>query len=235
MEISHYKTLRQVENFHWWFVTKRSLVAKLIPKEARSVLDVGAGTGAFVEYLLSLGYDASGIEQSDLGLKYAHKSRLPVKHGNSNHILERDNQFDCVTCIDVLYHKKVNTDKSLREMLRVLKPGGTLIVFDCAFNWLKGPHDLEVHARERFTSKYLKNLISKAGGKIRYSTYCYFLLFPIIALARIFEKFTGAHNRITTPLPLFNLIIKMIMKIEISTIPNISYPWGSSIIVVATK
>lgn len=235
MEKSHYEMLDRVENDHWWFEAKRALATEFIPKHATKILDIGSGTGAYVAYLRKLGYEASGIEPSSYGLDLAHKRRLPVRYGTSHNIPANDNEYDCVTCIDVLYHKKVEVEKSLKEMMRVLKPGGTLIVFDCAYDWMRGPHDLEVHARERFSKPKLTKHIERANAKVLYASYYYCFLFPMILVSRLLEKLTGHHKPITIPARGLNILFTWVMKIERRLMKVVSFPWGSSIIVVARK
>lgn len=235
MEKSHFETLDKVENVHWWFEAKRVLTTEFIPRQATKILDIGSGTGAYVAYLRKLGYEASGIEPSNYGLNLARKRSLPVIYGTSQNIPANDNEYDCVTCIDVLYHKNVEVDKSLKEMLRVLKTGGTLVVFDCAYDWMRGPHDLEVHARERFSKAKLVKHVERANGKVLYVSYYYFLLFPMILVSRLLEKLTGHHKPITIPSRALNILFTWVMKIERILMKVISCPWGSSIIVVARK
>lgn len=235
MKKSHYATLARVENKHWWFISKRALINKFIPKSAKQILDVGAGTGTLVENLQKKGFQVQGIEPSPEGLTYAFRHNLPVSRGFVERISFRDNSFDCVTCVDVLYHKDVDVDAAVPEMLRVLKPGGTLIIFDCAYNWMRGPHDEEVMARERFNREKLVKLVENLGAIVSYSSYFYFLLFPIILVSRMLQKYLKLYKTIQTPNTLLNKTLILIVKIELLFMNLVSYPWGSSIIVVAQK
>lgn len=235
MQNSHYHTLMHVEDTHWWFVSKRDLIKKYIFKKNNLLLDVGAGTGYFVRSLNAEGVKAVGIEPSPVGLKYALKFKTPIKSGRSEKLPWKSNTFDTVTCVDVLYHKKVDVSQSLSEMFRVLKPGGTLIVFDCAYNWLQGPHDRIVSARERFTKGQLSKYVSDAGLKVKYSSYVFFALFPIVCILRLLERVFGHTTPITAPHKIINGGLIRLMKIETSLMEYISWPWGSSIIIVAKK
>lgn len=95
--------------------------------ENSKILDVGCGTGEQVKELLKSGFEAVGLEPSSNMRKYAH-SHLPagaVMDGSILNIPFSDNYFDCVYAIEVLrYLHHDDNITSLKEIYRVLKPGG---------------------------------------------------------------------------------------------------------------
>jgi SAM-dependent methyltransferase len=235
MQKSHYLTLAKVEGEHWWFVAKRNVIKRFMPKMAKKLLDIGAGTGGLIKHLRAEGIEAVGIEASKIGIENSGSAKPWMTYGQAEKLPWRANSFEVVTCIDVLYHKGVPVKETLAEMRRVLKPGGTMIVFDCAFNWLAGPHDIEVEARERFTREKLVRLVKKSGMKIQYSSYVFFFLFPMIVLSRLADRLLKHHTQITTPSPLLNRALITLMRLETYLMQYVSWPWGSSIVVVAKK
>jgi ubiquinone/menaquinone biosynthesis C-methylase UbiE len=95
------------------------------------VLDVGCGTGEYVRRATELGFSASGVEPADAMRKVA------IEKNPSSTILEAtatalpfpDNTFEFVTCIEVLrYLHRADNRQALREMHRVLAPGGRLFL-----------------------------------------------------------------------------------------------------------
>ena len=53
-----------------------------------------------------------------------------------------DQSFDAVVSLDVLYHAAVTDDRAaVRELARVLRPGGALILNLPAYDWLRSGHD----------------------------------------------------------------------------------------------
>ncbi len=90
------------------------------------VLDVGSGSGAFVEYCRNLGMDAYGCEISKYAYarpsedSYIYRDRLEDVHFPTDH-------FDIVTCHDVVEHV-LDPIQFIREMFRVLKQGGTCFI-----------------------------------------------------------------------------------------------------------
>lgn len=103
--------------------------------ENLTILDIGCGSGGMMIALSTLGAKVSGIEV-DRGLFSLGKIRLK-KINNAQIILTDgkkipfpDNYFDAITCIHVIEHVEQTIDEFLREVYRVLKPGG-LVLLDC--------------------------------------------------------------------------------------------------------
>jgi len=95
--------------------------SRFLPDGAR-MLDVGCGTGAFVERASLAGYDAYGCDIAQLDSVSNRVYREPLQD-----IHFPTDYFDVVTLHDVLEHI-VNPADTLREVFRVLKQEGTLVV-----------------------------------------------------------------------------------------------------------
>jgi SAM-dependent methyltransferase len=95
------------------------------------VLDAGCGAGGYVEHLCSRGAQAEGIESEkdkvDQWLR-AHPGDPRVKLGDIGRIDHPDDTFDAVLLNEVLEHVP-DQDQALREIYRVLRPGGLLFLF----------------------------------------------------------------------------------------------------------
>lgn len=104
------------------------------------VLDVACGTGGFLRLLGSAlpRLDYTGLDLSEAYLAYARErcralSRLSLVQGNAEEMPFRDEWFDAVSSV-YLFHElpKDARRNAMREMLRVLKPGGVLVIEDSA-------------------------------------------------------------------------------------------------------
>jgi ubiquinone/menaquinone biosynthesis C-methylase UbiE len=98
------------------------------------VLDVGCGTGTLLNALPKDRYERHGIDLSEgmVSEALAKDSTLHAITGSATDIPYPDNTFDVVICAAVLHHI-VEPDlivKTIKEMVRVTKPGGTAIVWD---------------------------------------------------------------------------------------------------------
>ena len=117
----------------------RSLYPVLLEKLSRipfqSALDLGCGTGEMLKLILQedVGKKLYGIDLSEKMLHVV-KSKLPEQVklllGDSEALPVPDNTFDVVYCNDSFHHYPAPMNV-LREVHRVLKPGGTFLMGDC--------------------------------------------------------------------------------------------------------
>jgi SAM-dependent methyltransferase len=104
------------------------MVEATVPRRS-TILDAGCATGEMVARLRGRGYEVWGLDIAEMMIRHARErcgsDRLRV--GDIEYMPFRDNAFDAVVCLGVLEY--LDTDeRALREMWRVLKPGGTAVV-----------------------------------------------------------------------------------------------------------
>lgn len=98
------------------------------PKQNSKVLDVGCGSGWTTLFLRQAGHDAHGMDLHEKQLEArAIDESIPYTPGDIQNIPFAAGTFDLVTMHDVLEHVP-NPQLALEECLRVLKPGGRLLV-----------------------------------------------------------------------------------------------------------
>jgi SAM-dependent methyltransferase len=105
------------------------------------ILDVGCGTGRWLRRLDRRGFSVAGIDQSVSMLQLARErgTRPPVFAGELQHLPFRNESFDCVSGVTVVQHIPLAEQvQALKEMMRVLRPGGYLILFELIRG--QGPH-----------------------------------------------------------------------------------------------
>lgn len=98
-------------------------------RQSRSVLDVGSGSGLLLALLAMLGHDVRGVDLFDHGA-----DDLYVRHGIAFSVcnIEADplpfdaDSLDAVSCCQALEHFTHSHLPAVREMKRVLKPGGVI-------------------------------------------------------------------------------------------------------------
>jgi SAM-dependent methyltransferase len=145
--------------------------------------------------------------------------------------------FDVVTSFDVLYHAWVLDDaQAVRELARVLKPGGLMLVKVPALKILWGAHDEAVHSRHRYTRGELERLLESAGLRLVRSTYANSLLFPVLLSRRFLDRILDRHGSDVTLLPpLLEKLFGGLLSIEAGLLGVLNLPIGASVFAVARK
>jgi SAM-dependent methyltransferase len=93
------------------------------------VLEIGTGTGGMLHTLLERGIDARGVEISPALIAESRRwyGDLPVEAVTGVSLPFTDAAFDLVVSFDVFEHIR-DSDAHLREVARVLRPGGRYLV-----------------------------------------------------------------------------------------------------------
>jgi ubiquinone/menaquinone biosynthesis C-methylase UbiE len=113
-------------------VSRRRFALEMI--EARvppgsKILDIGCGTGHLAGELMRRGYEAWGVDFSDAMVRYAreHYDADRFQVGDIERIPFPDNSFDGVMSLGVMEYLSED-EPALREIWRVLKPGGWAVI-----------------------------------------------------------------------------------------------------------
>jgi len=243
MEEHTYPIMYQIEGRHWWFAGRRNIIASFLSalfagREGAkpSILDVGCGTGANLELLDQYGV-AEGVDVSSDALEFCRQRGLVrVRQGAAEKLPYENNTFDLVTGLDVVEH--LDDDLAgLREMHRVLKPGGHILLFVPAFMFLWGVQDDISNHRRRYTLRELKERVCEAGFEVERATYANITFFTPILLGRILMRITGlrpaSENNLT--IGALNKPLGMLLGAERFWLRNLNLPFGVSAICVAHR
>lgn len=105
--------------------TAASLFKKFVPTGS-SVLDIGAGTGAFCQRLADHGYQPTGldVEASQWKPQQIHCIRHDLNRSLSDNV---GRGFDAACCLEVIEHIE-NPWSLMREISNIVRPGGWLIL-----------------------------------------------------------------------------------------------------------
>jgi len=136
---------------------------KWLPKDGL-ILEGGAGYGRLVIFLSELGYKIVGVELIRKCVKSV-KEKYPtidMRQGDVNLLDFSNNYFDAYISHGVIEHFIVGPARALKEMCRVLKPGGLAFVSVPAYNWLrKIKYPLKDLFKELKENAFLRRLVGK--------------------------------------------------------------------------
>ena len=238
-----YPILFQVEESHWWYIGRRRIIASFVEQICREVkdrrpriLDVGCGTGANLVMLSQFG-DAEGVDISHDALAFCRERGLQnVKHGAAEDLPYEDGTFDLVTALDVVEH--LDDDLAgLRELRRVLRPGGRVLLFVPTFMFLWGVQDEVSNHRRRYRLPELRRVVEQAGFEVERTTYANLTFFAPILLVRKFMRLTGMRTETENSINIsaFNNLFGRIFGAESTLLRRINFPFGVSGLLVARR
>jgi SAM-dependent methyltransferase len=236
-----YPILYEVEQSHWWHVGRRRIIAGFVEAICRNVkdrrpriLDVGCGTGANLLMLSKYG-DAEGVDISEDALAFCRERGLQkVTHGAAEELPYDDGTFDLVTALDVVEH--IDDDAAgLREMRRVLRPGGHVLLFVPTFMFLWGLQDDVSNHRRRYRLSELRKVLEAAGFEVERSTYANIMFFMPILLIRQLMRVTGlkAETENNINVPALNGVFGWLLGSESTILRYTNLPFGVSGLCVA--
>jgi SAM-dependent methyltransferase len=219
-------------SFVWRFGQDRrlDLIRQYAPLEGRRILDIGCGLGVYVRKFRGFSDRVCGIDIDPKRLREGARETPGLLLGVGEHLPFRDGSFDVVVLNEVIEHVQDDA-ATLREALRVIAPGGHVVIYapnrlfpfethgiylgnrfvfgNIPFvNWLPDSlrNRLVPHARA-YTKRGIRKTYAGLPAKVRAETYVYPGFDNIIARRRRLGAFLRAalYRAEHTPLRAFGL------------------------------
>jgi SAM-dependent methyltransferase len=220
------------ETYHFWHAPRRYLFIRLIERyrsqRDSTFLDIGCGNGALVELLRRRGIQALGVDP------YA------ARAGTDPHVFTRgtaanlpfaSRSLPMVGMFDVLEH--VDDLACLREVVRVLEPGGLLFLSVPACPGLWSKRDELAGHRRRYTRTTLRRILTASGLQVESLFGYQAILLPLLACSRWWSRRrpqgVGAED---VPPPWIQALLSIPNWLEVVLSPWIRFPIGSSLVAV---
>lgn len=162
---------------------------QIISKELRrlgvsAILDVGSGNGALVSIPLSkLGISVTCVEPLSAGASKTLAQGIPTVISTLSEADLPAGSFPAVGLFDVLEYVG-NEEEFLREVIRITRPGGIVMISVPAHRWLFSDYDVAVGNRRRYSRLDLVRLLEISGFEVLKLSGVFSMLVPFAFLHR---------------------------------------------------
>lgn len=222
---------------YWWYRARTDLLHAALGGflgEPRRLLDVGSADGPSVSWMqgdyqrVTIDVDPRGLQPGE-GV-CASALALPFA----------DSTFDVVGAFDVLEHCSPER-QALDELVRVLAPGGRLLLSVPAYQWAWSDHDVRAGHHRRYTERRLVALVRSAGLSVLRSTYAFGGVFPLFAGERVLRRITSrgrtpaTKQRLTPVSPAMDRVLMGLCSLDRRLLQRRDLPFGSSVLLAASK
>jgi SAM-dependent methyltransferase len=185
------KAMLEVDEHHWWYRGRRRIIrAELdrLPLPATAtVLDAGCGSGRTMQELVEYG-EVHGVELDPEAAEVARsRGHGEVQIGRLEELPWGDGSFDLIACLDVIEHTE-DDRVTLRELRRVCKPGGRLLLTVPAYQALWSLHDEANHHFRRYSRPTLRAAAVESGWRVERMTSFNSVLLPPAAVVRLAQR-----------------------------------------------
>jgi 2-polyprenyl-3-methyl-5-hydroxy-6-metoxy-1,4-benzoquinol methylase len=142
--------------------------------EGGKLLDIGCGNGHLIKRLSNMGWDVEGMDFDPVAVEYCKSQGLNARSGNFFDMNYPSNYYDAVTMSHVIEHVP-DPAKTLKEVYRILKPGGTLVMEtpnsdSWIYNDIMQEEWLHLHPPAHiiiFNSENMKTLVESVNFEIK--------------------------------------------------------------------
>lgn len=244
-----YQTFAELEHDHFWFVSRRRIFFELLdrtfaaePTRQRAVLEIGCGAGGMLGPLSRYG-QTTGLDIDHEYVAFCKERGFSqVLCGSGYELPFGDDSFDLVCLFDTLEHIPDDV-QALREVFRVLRPGGHVFVSVPAYQWLWSQNDRIAHHCRRYTTSRLRRALQAAGFAPLRVSYFNTVLLPLIVPTVLLQKLRARlgllppdYNNMSVRLPRWiNRLFTALMSSERLPLRRFDLPAGHSAFALARR
>lgn len=243
MKESFAREYADLEEWHWWFEGRRRIVESVLSQHIRpgaspDILSVGCGPATGLRWLIPFaepGGTVTGLDPNP-GCGASVPAGIHFVAGQLETPPLPPSSFDVVLALDVLEHLD-DDDTGLEQIMRLLRPGGLLVITVPALPSLWGGQDIVSEHRRRYTRRQFRALLTR--HRLAYATITYFntMLFAPAAGIRILRRITGTANRARSDFEgskpgMINSMLREIFGFERHLVGRVPLPIGLSLMAV---
>jgi SAM-dependent methyltransferase len=240
MDRREYEAMARLESTLWWYRALHdkvigALKGQLDANGTFALLDAGCGTGGLLRELRLAFPNAtlSGIDISEHAVRLARTvTDAEITRGSVASMPYAAASFDVITSMDVMYHRDVDPQRMLDECVRVLRPGGTIVLNLPAYEWLRSYHDDHVATARRYTIGSLERLLAPYPLRKRYATYWNAALFVPLLIRRKLMPAKGGSDVADIPHWLNAALYAVARPENLLVRKRLRIPFGSSVFAI---
>lgn len=235
------------EDSSFWLDSRADVAHLYLEKyKIETIWDIGAGGGAMVHRLGKRGIEVLSVEPLPEGAASIALVGGEVFCSTLQDLMLPSNSIPAISLFDVLEHLEEPTEL-LKEVYRVLKPGGLLLVSVPAFQFLWSAEDEALGHFRRYSKASLASLIGgkKRGVSVLSTRYFFASLVPLAFLIRTIP-YRLRINRSSTdvistntsrlaPSRLVNSLARFTLGIELRLAKLVALPFGLSVFALGEK
>ena len=234
--------LARSDRTSWWIRGRRALVTAVLQRRLGraaegTVGDLGCGAGGMFGALGRFG-DVVGIDVSPLAVAVCRsKGYRGLAIGTLEQLPLRRESLQLAGMTDVLEHVE-DDEQVIRECLRVMKPGGVLLITVPALRWLYGDHDRALGHFRRYTGDEMRGLFVRCGFQVERITHFNTLLLPLALVSRALSMLRHEAKPRADPLDCanpWNWLAYQALLAEEALIRMFDLPVGLSLLCVVRK
>ena len=208
------------------------------------MLDLGCGYGGFLPGLAEHGDKVLPGDISHESLSYCTERGFPGGVVSSGYALPyADASFDLVCMFDAIEHIP-DDHQVMREVARILRPGGRVLITVPAYQFLYANNDKVANHHRRYSRGMVRRVFEQAGLQVERNTHANVFLFPlilpIVLMIKLLELVVtpkdSEHTNLSWPIPGFvHGILHGIFAAELPVTRRFDWPVGHSIAAIARR
>ena len=235
---------RRAADSHFWYHGFRRFISAVLEDVAANrtdlrIVDCGCGVGQNLPLLARHGR-VVGLELEPLAAVAGLEFGRPIACADITRIPFPDSVFDLAVSFDVM--QVIEPDMAaVREMARVVRPGGHVVLSVAALDALSGDHSEVWQEYRRYTPRTARELAENAGLTVERVSFVFASLFPLMFVVRAVQRLlrpfrtSPSHADIAVPWAPVNTALMTLLDGEAALSRHMPMPIGTSLIVIARK
>lgn len=219
---------------YWWHRARTDLLGAVMQPHLgapRRTLDVGSADAPSVGWMRGAHQHVS-LDLFPTGL-------VPGEGvvGSATQLPFADGTFDVVSAFDVVEHC-ADDARAVAELVRVLAPGGRMLLSVPAYQWAWSVHDVQAGHHRRYTRARLVGLVEASGMHVLRATYAFAGVFPLFVAERAARRVRRAPEgdaRLPEVPRGVEQVLTSTCRAEARVLRRTDLPFGSSVFVAAVR